>query len=141
VTTTGLTIGMFSSLGAVVVFLVLAIWRAKKHDVKGHLIWIGTMLVALLVTVVFAEFLGHRYTFSSLSMKVHLPIAILTTLTVLAPLITGYRHWKGNASLGGHKKAVGVWLVLVAMALVTGLWMLSTGEERPAKTAKVGSQG
>lgn len=129
-TTDQLLIGFFVSLTLVVVFLVGAIVLAKLHKVKGHLAGIGAMLVALVATLVFAETLGRRYTFDSLSYRVHMPIAFLAAGTLLAPLITGYRHWKGKGSLGAHKKAFGVWFTLVVLALGTGGWMLSSATRK-----------
>ncbi|MGE0706762.1 MAG: hypothetical protein AB7N76_06115 [Planctomycetota bacterium] len=125
--TDALLAAFFTSLGAVVVCLGVAIALAKKHRVNGHIGAIGAMLVAVVAALVFAELLGQRYTFEPLSMRVHLPIAVLATLTVLAPLITGFRYWKQKGAFESHKKAVGVWLTLIVLAIGTGVWMLSTG--------------
>jgi len=140
VTTDQLLIGFFVSLTLVVVFLVGAIVLAKLHKVKGHLAGIGAMLVALVATLVFAETLGRRYTFDPLSYRVHMPIAFLAAGALFAPLITGYRHWKGKGSLGAHKKAFGVWFTLVVLALGTGGWMLSAAT-RKADAAEADTRG
>ena len=135
-----LQLGFFASLGTSVALLVAVFVTAKLHKVKAHIACVAVMVVALLVTLGFAETLGQRYVFDSLSYWVHLPLAVTATGTLLAPLITGFRHWRGQGSVKAHKIAVGVWVTLVLLALGTGIWMLSAATPKEEAAARASSR-
>jgi hypothetical protein len=118
--------GLFGSLGATVVALGAALLFAHKHDVKKHIIGVCVFVALLLVTIVFAELVGKRYTFASTPKTIHLALAFSATVALLAPLFTGVQHWRGQLSRGAHVVAARVFLVLTVAAIGTGLWMLST---------------
>ncbi|MBL4844006.1 MAG: hypothetical protein JKY65_00650 [Planctomycetes bacterium] len=118
-------IGFFAALTTSVALLVGAAVTAKLHKVKAHMTVVAVMVVALLVTIYFAESMGPHYVFEPFSRQVHLPLAFLATGSLAAPLITGFLHWRGRASVKTHKLAVGGWVVTVLLALGTGIWMLA----------------
>lgn len=120
--------GLFVSLGVTVVVLLGAIWLAHKHRPKAHIGGVIAFLVSFLVTLYFAENVGRLYDFHGhASYYIHLTIAIFTAVTVVVPLATGYRHWKGSGTRELHKQVVWAWGVCVGLSLVTGVWMLSNG--------------
>jgi len=132
ISTTGMHVGLFVSLGISVVLLVGAIVLAHKHKTNAHIATIAAFLVAFLTTLGFAERLGMRYDLESVSMTIHLSIAITATLGALAPIATGLLHWRGNkVSRGTHKKIALTWFGVVVLALGTGVWMLSAGSVKP----------
>lgn len=135
-TTAQLQIGFFSSLVVSVLLLGGVLLTAKLHRVKAHITTVCVMVVTLVITIVCAELLGQRYTYEDLSYWIHLPLAISATLTLAAPLLTGFRHWKGPSAqtLKAHKVSVGVWVSLVLLALGTGIWMFvgATPKAAPA---------
>lgn len=120
-------LGLFVSLGVTVVVLFGAMFLGHKKKTNAHIAGIGLFLVVFLITVFFAEMTGRHYTFSDPSFTIHLTLAVLTSLGTVAPLYTGYSHWKGKATLSTHKRVAAVWLLGVVAALGTGGWMLSAG--------------
>lgn len=120
-----LHLGFFAALGTSVLLLVATFVTAKLHKVKAHIAVVTAMVAALLTTLYFAESMGPHYVFEATSRSVHLPLAFLATGALLAPLATGFLHWRGKVGVKAHKIAVGVWSVLLLLALGTGAWMLS----------------
>ena len=125
-TTEQLFVGFVSALGVSVAVLVAAMVCAHKKMVRAHVGLVGGFLVTFLVTLGFAEVLGRRYTFAEPIYTIHMGLAIFTTLALGVPLVTGVRHWYGKGGRGVHTRSVGVWLVCLVLALVTGVWMLYT---------------
>lgn len=121
--------GLFGSLGATVVALGAALLFAHKHDAKKHIVAILVFVALLLVTIFFAERVGHRYDFASTPKTIHLTFAFSATLCLLAPMITGFQHWRGRMARGTHVLAARVFLVLTVAAIGTGFWMLSTATD------------
>jgi hypothetical protein len=133
--------GFFVALGVTVVFLGLALWLAHVHRPRGHIAAIAAFLLAFLCTLGFAESLGDGYTFDPLSYWVHIPIAAVTTLFAVAPLATGWSHWTGKGSLERHRTLARVFLLLVVLALGTGVWMLAAATRRPTELVAPGGPG
>lgn len=127
----------FGALGVTVVALVVALVLAHKHDARGHIKAVVGFLVALLVTLVFAETLGRRYDFAETPKKIHLALAFTTAGFLLVPLVTGIQHWRGRMSRQAHSRVAMAFLALTVSSLVTGVWMLSTGTPKvqPARLA------
>lgn len=130
-------IGFAAALGVSVVLLVTVFVTAKLHKVKAHIAAVVAMVVALLVTIYFAETIGPHYTFEATSRGIHLPLAYLGTVTLIAPLATGFLHWRGRVGVKAHKISVGVWTIALFLALGTGVWML--GAATPIGEAPAGS--
>jgi hypothetical protein len=120
-----LHVGFFTALGMSVVLLVATFVTAKLHKVKAHIATVGVLLVALVTTIYFAGAMGPHYVFEPTSRGIHLPLAFLATAALIAPLATGFLHWRGRVGVKAHKIAVGVWGVALVLALGTGGWMLS----------------
>lgn len=130
-------IGLFTSLGITVAVLFGSMYLGHKKKIHAHMTGVGCFLIAFLVTVFFAEMLGRHYDFKDPSFTIHLSLAVLTSLGTVAPLYTGFTHWKGKTTLRGHRLVVAVWLVGVVSALGTGGWMLSAGElKAPAEVSR-----
>jgi len=130
-------LGLFVSLGITVAVLFAAMYLGHKQKTHAHMAGIGGFLVAFLVTVFFAEMLGRHYDFTDPSFTIHLSLAVLTSLGTVAPLYTGFTHWKGKSTLRNHRLVVAVWLVGVVSALGTGGWMLSAGTlKAPAEVSR-----
>ena len=113
------------SLGLSVALLVAAFVTAKLHKVQAHIGVVVALVVALVTTIYFAESMGPHYVFDATSRGIHLPLAFLATGTLIGPLATGFLHWRGRVGVKAHKIAVGIWGVLLLLALGTGGWMLS----------------
>jgi hypothetical protein len=104
---------------------------------------ICVFLVVFVITVGFAEALGRRYTFNHISYPIHLSLAIFSTLFVLAPLTSGFLHWRDQrVSREAHKRIAWVWIVFVVLSLLTGAWMLSNGtlRDQSSPDAPAGSE-
>jgi ABC-type iron transport system FetAB permease component len=127
-TVTQLQTGLFTSLGATVLVLAIAVILAHKHKVNAHIAMICVFLVVFVTTVFFAEALGRHYDFNHISKPIHLSLAIFTTIFVLAPLTSGFLHWRNErVSRKAHQRIAWVWATFVVLSLVTGAWMLSNG--------------
>ncbi len=120
----------FSALAVTVVALVAALVLAHKHDARGHIKAVVGFLIALLVTLYFAESVGMRYEFAETPKKIHLALAFATAGFLLVPLVTGFQHWRGRMSRQLHSRLAMAFLALTASALATGVWMLTTRTPR-----------
>jgi hypothetical protein len=129
----------WSSLALTVVILVAAIVLAKMHRVTSHIGAVAAFVASLLVTLVFAERLGQRFDFDATPRTIHLSFAFTTAGALLAPLVTGFRRWRGTGSLAAHKLCVGVFLVLVGCAVSTGVWMFSTRHPPEPRASSAGT--
>ena len=91
-----------------------------------HLVLVVLAVLSLGVTVYYAEQLGDLYDLESAGTitPVHLTIAKLATLALLAPLATGVMSWRNVVHLRKHRLAVFLFLGLVVLALATGTWMI-----------------
>ena len=130
-----LLVAFFVSLAVTVVTLFTAIGLAVKHKTNAH---IGTVwgFVALLgLTLYFAETLGTHYEFADPSFTVHISIAIVTSVSLLVVLSSGFLHWREKVSLKTHKLLVGIWMGMVVSALGTGGWMLAAAERKVSTQA------
>lgn len=127
--------GLFVSLGITVVVLAISMWLAHTHRVKPHVATVGLFVVCLLVTLFFAETLGRRFEFGSPAKPIHLTLAVITTVSLLGPIATGWLHWYGKVSRAAHVRIVWAFLGLVVLTLGTGLWMFSTRTPTTTATA------
>lgn len=121
----------FGALGVTVVALVVALVLAHKHDARGHIKAVVAFLLALLVTLYFAESLGRRYDFADTPKKIHLTLAFTTAGFLLVPLVTGFQHWRGRMSRQVHSRVAMAFLVLTVSSVATGVWMLTTRTPKP----------
>lgn len=121
-----------AGLALTVVALVVALVLAHQHRPRGHIAGIVAFVAALLPTLVAAELIGARFDFAPEARRIHLALAWATAAFLLAPMASGVQHWRGRVSRGAHKRISQVFLVLVALTVGTGVWMLSTRIERPA---------
>ncbi len=129
-TTEQLEIGLYVCLGLTVAVLGATIFLAHKGKVRAHIGGVGVFLVVFLVTVYFADTYGRHFDFSDphVSYAIHMTLAILTSVLVLAPLGTGFQHWRGKCSKKLHKISVWTWGVTVALSLGSGAWMITNAE-------------
>ncbi len=116
----------YAGLGVTVLTLVVALVLAHRHDARGHVKAVVAFLVALLVTLYFAESVGRRYDFADTPKKIHLTLAFTTAGFLVVPLVTGIQHWRGRMSRQLHSRLAMVFLVLTVSSVATGVWMLST---------------
>ena len=123
--------GFYAALTATLVALGVGLYKAHKHDAKGHIIAIVVFVLLLLVTLVFAETIGMRFAFPEQSRNVHLPLAFITSGFLLAPLISGVLHYKGRVSRDAHVWMARVFLVLAVATIGTGFWMISGRTPKP----------
>jgi hypothetical protein len=123
----GLLIASFALTG-VALGCVLAFGR--KRRIPAHLTSVGAFAVGFAVVLFFAESLGRKLEFEATIERVHLAIAFTATGLLLAPLVTGWRRYRGSGSLRAHRIAVGSFLVLFVAATATGVAMLTTGKPR-----------
>jgi hypothetical protein len=130
-----------ASLGVTVVILVTAIVLARQHKVRAHIGAVAGFVVSLLVTLAFAEWLGQRFDFESTPRAIHLTFAFSTSAALVAPLVTGFRRWRGTGSLEVHRRCVMVFVALVACAVGTGVWMFSSRRPAEPRPASAGASG
>jgi hypothetical protein len=130
-----LILGLFVSLGITVAVLGVSLWLAHTHRVKAHVATVGAFVVCLLVTLYFAESLGGEFEFTAPAKPIHLTLAGITTVFLLAPIATGWLHWYGKVGRSVHVRLVWAFLALVVLTLGTGLWMFSTRTPRPTPAA------
>lgn len=125
----------FGSYALTGVALASALILGRKRAIRGHITSVIAFVVGFLVVLVWAEMLGHRLAFDPTIEHIHLPFAFAGAASLLGPLVTGFRRWKGKGSLRAHHLAVGTFLVLFVIATGTGIAMLSTGKPREPETA------
>lgn len=132
-TTAALHTGLYASLAVTVVVLAGAIFLAHKRKTNAHIAGIGLFLVSFVITLYFAETLGRRYDFEAWSYRTHMVFAITGALGAVAPLLSGFLHWRDpkKVSRGLHKKISLTWFAVIVGALATGGWMLSAGSVKP----------
>lgn len=104
--------------------------RARR---RWHLSFVGATVVALGITIFFAERMGHHYDLASAGRitPVHLWLAKLTTLAYLGPVVTGWRTLRDPTWRPRHRKVAFAVLTLTVATAVTGTWMLLAAERLP----------
>lgn len=116
--------GLLGAYSATGVALFTAMWLGHKSHIKAHMVGIALFLVGFLVTLSFAERTGTFYRFDPQRQSIHMPFAYGATGLALAPLVTGFRRWRGSGSLFAHRAAVVVWMIFFLGASGTGVFML-----------------
>lgn len=106
-------------LGAVVVTGL----RARR---RLHLVFVALTVAALGVTVYFAYGLGRIYDLERAGWitPVHMTLARVNTLALLAPVATGIATWRNPARRPLHRRAAFLVIALTVVTAATGAWML-----------------
>src|SRR5262245_37476634 len=112
--------GFFASFGVAGVVLAVALVLGRTRRIRAHMVAVALFVVLFFVTIGFAEAVGRRYDFDPGARIVHLPIAIAGGLSMLGPIATGWRRWRGRGSLRAHHAAIAIFLLLFAAATGTG---------------------
>ena len=114
-------LGAYAATG---VALFSGMWLGHRSHIKAHIATIVVFLAGFLVTLYFAEKTGTFFKFDAQRQSIHMPFAYSATGLALAPLVTGFRRWRGSGSLFAHRAAVVVWMLFFVGASGTGFYML-----------------
>lgn len=109
-----------------VALLVAVVVTGLTARVRPHLVLVALTVAALGITIYYAVQLGGLYDLESAGRitPVHLALAKLTTVSYLAPLVTGLMTLRNRAHKRLHFRWVLVVLALTAASACTGAWML-----------------
>lgn len=111
--------------------LVAALVTGLRRWRRLHL-WFGPLTIVLLaITVVLTEQLAACYDFPADVKDTHLPWAKAGGLLALPVVLSGLWLWRSERARWPHRIAVLVWLVVVLVAVGTGIWMFAHGTLRP----------
>ena len=125
--TTTLLLLFFASLALTVALLTATVITGSRHQRRAHLRLVPLAVISLVVSIFLAEQSGRRFTFAPGIRSVHLMIAKVSTLLILAPIITGFLSLKSADAHPLHGKSVFLFLVGCVATVVTGTWMMLTG--------------
>ncbi len=124
-----LAFGFLSSFGVTLALLIGVVYTGFKARRRVHLPLVAATVVALCVTIFFAERLGHELDLESAGVitPIHLTLAKLATLSFLLPLITGVRTLRNPGNRRLHRIAAFTALTLTVAAAGTGtaMWLLA----------------
>lgn len=126
-------VGFAAFLGLTILLLVAVVLTGRAAVRRLHVFLVGTTVVSLGVTIVFAEALGDLYDLEAAGAitPIHLTLAKVTTLAYLLPLVTGLRTWRRPDFRRWHARAAYAVLALTVATAVTGTWMLLASERLP----------
>ena len=126
----GPEIGFLASLLATVAFLLLAAVAGRRRRIRVHVSFVACAVLGLGTAVYFALKTGELYALDSAGAitPIHLPLARVTTLFYLWPLITGPLAWKRRSSPRIHRAGAWTVLALTLAATGTGIAMLLSAE-------------
>jgi hypothetical protein len=125
--------GFAGFLALTLVLLAAVVWSGLRARRRVHLPCVAATLVALGVTIYFAEKMGEHYDLATAGLvtPVHLWLAKLTTLAYLAPLATGVLTLRDPRWRPRHRRCAFVVLGLTVATAVTGTWMVLASERLP----------
>ena len=123
-------LGFAACLAATLVLLVLVVITGRRARRALHVTLVGTTLVALGTTIVFAERMGEHYDLEAAGWitPVHLFLAKVTTVGYLLPLVTGLCLWRDPTWRARHRACAYLVLALTVLTAVTGTWMILASE-------------
>ena len=100
-------------------------WRVKRRRAL-HLVLVGITLGLLTLTIVLALELGHAYDLEAAGWiyPVHMALARSATFSLVLPAATGIAILRTGRVGRAHRIAALVSFTLIALAAVTGFWMV-----------------
>lgn len=122
--------GFVAFLALTLALLAAVVWTGLHSRRRVHLPCVAATLLALGLTIFFAEQMGANYDLSSAGLitPVHLWLAKATTVLYLAPLVTGVLTIRDPRWRLRHRVCAFVVLALTVATAVTGTWMLLAAE-------------
>jgi len=127
--------GFVGFLTVTVALLGGAILTGRAGKRRLHLSLVASMLVALGITIYFAERLGDLYDLESAGFitPLHLTLAKITVLAYFVPLVSGWMTFRGREGLRSfHAKAAYAVVAITVVTLLTGTAMILMSERLPA---------
>lgn len=123
-------VGFVLFLVITLAFLGAAVVSGRKAARKVHLPCVAAAVISLLVTIYYAEQLGDDYDLESAGFitPLHLFLAKTTTLAYLAPLATGVRTLRSQATRKLHGRVAYSVLSLTVLTAMTGAAMVFMSE-------------
>lgn len=120
-------IGFVGSFVVTVVLLLLVAWTGARARRRQHLRLVVVTVASLLVTIVFAEKLGHGYDLTAAGSiyGIHLFLAKTATLSYLAPVLTGLLTLKNARWRKLHGRIALLVILLTVAAAVTGTLLIT----------------
>ena len=122
--------GFIGALTLTLVLLGAVAVTGRLAKRRLHLPLVALTLLSLGTTIYYAEQLGELYDLeaSGFVKPLHLTLAKITTVSYLAPLVTGVWTIRRATALAWHRKAAYSVLVLSVLTLATGTWMILASE-------------
>jgi hypothetical protein len=124
------TTAFVANLLAAVMLLAATLWSGRVGRRRVHYSLASATLVTLLGAIVQAEFYGRDFTFEPLRLRIHLTCAISALIAVPWVIATGWRLRTRPTARPAHRRAVGCFVVLTGLAILTAGWMFLSAEPR-----------
>ncbi len=123
-------LGFWLSFVLTVLLLVVTLASGLRGRRRLHLLTGPLTMASLALTIVLTEQLLARYDFPADVKAIHLPCAKAGGLLALPVIASGIWYWRRPRARNWHRAAIVVWLLAVALATTTGLWMFAHGTPR-----------
>jgi len=111
-------------LAITVVLLGLTVWAGRRARRRLHYASAVFTLLALTGAIVQAELYGRAYEIPTLRLRVHLGFAFAALASIPWVVLTGLRLRVQPNARPHHRRAVGTFIALIVVAIVTAIWML-----------------
>ena len=125
------TIGFLVSLALTVVALLVTVVSGLRKQRHAHLRRAIVTVLLMAVTIVFAFLLGDVREFPAEEMAIHKIFSRTGAYMVPPVAITGAMLWRRPGWRWPHRLCIGVFLVGVLGAAVTGVWILALSTPLP----------
>lgn len=137
------TAGFLTFLVVTVALLCLVLWTGFRAKRRLHIPLVVATVVALGVTIYYAEMLGREYDLDSAGVlkPIHLTLAKIATLSYVFPVATGIRTIFVPKTRALHRQIAFVVLALTVAALVTGTMMVLMAEPLESASVTVPAEG
>ncbi len=126
--------GFIGFLVLTVALLGAAVLTGRAGKRRVHLSLVASTLVALGITIFYAEQLGNLYDLETAGFitPLHLTLAKITVVAYFVPIISGWMTFRGREDVRPfHAKAAYAVLALTVATLITGTAMVLMSERLP----------
>ncbi len=110
--------------------LAATLWSGRAGRRRIHYSLAIATLTALLGAIVQAEIYGRAFTFEPLRLRIHLAFAIGALIAVPWVIATGWRLRTRREARSAHRRAVGCFVALTGLAILTAGWMFFSAVPR-----------
>ena len=124
------TTSFVANLLATVILLAATLWSGRAGRRRIHYSFAIATLTTLLGAIVQAEIYGRDFTFEPLRLRIHLAFAISALIAVPWVIATGWRLRTRPEARPAHRRAVGGFVALTGLAILTAGWMFFSAEPR-----------